>query len=71
MGRNVPCQIDLESDGKPITYEVLNARLLDRAELSEAILSKLLCEDHSMMYVCDSLDGISRPRTILYPVKVA
>ena len=53
LGPYVPCQIDLESDGKPITYEALNARLLDRAELSEADLFKLPCEDYSVMYICN------------------
>ena len=65
------CQIDLESDGEPITHEALNARLLDRAELSEADLFKLPCEDYSMMYMCKELDNMSRPRSFLYPVKIA
>ena len=33
--------------------QALNARLLHRAELSEADLFKLACEDYSVMYICN------------------
>ncbi len=52
-GRYVPCQIDLESGGKPITYEALSARLLHRRELNVADLLKLPCEKYSVMYICN------------------
>ena len=51
--------------------QALNARLLHRAELSEADLIKLPCEAYNVMYICNQSDGISRPRSISYPVKVA
>ena len=51
--------------------QALNARLLHRAELSEADLFKLPCEAYSVMYICNQLDGISRPQSLSYAVKVA
>ena len=52
-GCYVPCQIDLESGGKPIIYEALSARLLHRRELKVADLLKLPCEEYSVMYICN------------------
>ncbi len=73
-GCYVPCQIDLKSGcvrDEAITYEALSARLLHRPELSEADLFKLPCEDYCAMYICNHSDGISRPRSSSYAVKVA
>ena len=60
---------DVTNEG--ITYEALSARLLHRPDLNEAHLFKLPCEDYCTMYTCNKADGISRPRSISYPVKVA
>ena len=73
-GCYVPCQIDLESGDmtdEAITSEALSARLLHRPELSDTDLFKLPCEDYCAIYTCNYSDGISRPRSISYAVKIA
>ncbi|CAL5226117.1 g8934 [Coccomyxa viridis] len=49
-GRYAPCQIDLESGGKPIhTYRTPAAQ----SGAEQADLVKLPCEDYCVMYMCN------------------